>query len=424
MSPAPSRFARYLDQPASRKWLYLSIEGEPWRSQSDISEVTINRGGSDPISGVTPSTMEITVRGTVARQHGNRVRLFVSDLTAATMTATTSADPATIMDRFYGFVGIQEINDNGKYNTTTFKCSSVTAAVRSSRLKTQLTVGARVVDEIKRLFTDGKLLRTPAPVEYPGDVVWDEISSKSERDWRTYGETLDRLTTDAGVLLSHHRNGVLRPESLQSRMKALPNQAKWAYPLLRSQAIAPATWLQPADIVAKDIAVKRRGSDGAEYTSTLKAADSMLSYPEVEEYDMLHLVQKSDTYTRFARAKRNQVNGVSHALTGITVDLLALYRQARRGSAYARRVVIQMMQLEEGDPVFFTGDWPEPLRQPLMATGITEHISPDEWTLTITLDPPSHALGLFSSEITNAPARTWSSVLSRWNDTPGAWAEN
>ena len=77
--------------------------------------------------------------------------------------------------------------------------------------------------------------------------------------------------------------------------------------------------------------------------------------------------------------------------------------------------------MQVGDPVYFSQDWPTPLRGVHFAEGITETIDCDTWEVTLNLVRFRELTG--EEPVSPVPARVWDQAQNPWDTETRKWKE-
>lgn len=380
----------------------------------DIHSVVIHRGKSGRGGGYQASTMEATVRGRIgATLSGENCRFFLRDSAAAALGTALGVDGTKLAMRYQGRVGKLSVEDTGKrYTTTVYAASWLARLLRAKRTTTPLTG-----QTISRVFTDVlNLANPPAGVTLTFAGTWDTVARN--QDPLTFSDALGKFGSDIGTYFREMRDGATQAWTLPYRGVRATAMAATNIPLTRSQAISPATWEQANEYPALTLNYKMTNTSGVIVTHTAEVATGD-PLQETEEVDWSHIKSPDDgqlymeAYGRvYSSATRN------YSIPSLTIDLLYLMGSDKQ---YHRDQAAQLLAMECGDPVYFSGDWLDPLRGVHFAEGITETIGPNEWTLTLSLVRYAHALGL-PVQPTIRP-RVWDSFTNQWNQETQKWNE-
>lgn len=406
-----SRLYRKLNPTASL--FRFNTSGGLLLGDESIQSIAINRGQDSPGGGVHPSTLEVAVNGLYTTiRNGESCELALTGYGSELIAGLIGADASIIQPRFTGRIGQQEIEDRGRSQTTTYLGSSLSAQYPALSTKHTATKGEAVTDVIKRLMTP-VAVPSPTPVNMatPGTygTVWTVPTEPG-----TYSDLITQYTEDLGILVRETRSGT--PQILNHKQRhdsAIAGLAN-SIPLTRSQAISPATWKQSNDTRPRNYRLIYTGSGGGQVSAIY--GDPADTAAEVVDLDMTHIQFLDPVQAEreaFARRARDWVS--SYSIPSITIDLLYLISSPFE---YHRLQAAKLLQMQVGDPLYFSNDWINQLRGIQYSTGITESISPDSWTFEISLAPSHVVTGEISPDI---PARAWESATYPWADETRSW---
>lgn len=391
--------------------------------EDDIERVVIRRGKSGRGGGLHPSTMEVTVRGLLSPTiAGTNARFFIREVPAERIAAHLGGNFSgpTIAMRCTGRAGTLDVEDRGLSFSTTVATASWTA--RMLRRVSRVTV--------------------PMPNQSPADVIMDAVGVTdpnppaglsfsshgpfdlvaTEQPAINFRDAVVKFGSDIGVCLLETREGATKVASLPYRAADASTKGLTWLPLVRSQAIAPGQWQQVNDAPAIKFQYRiKNATSGNTVVRTIEVQNWDPTY-ETVEVDWSYL--KSDSSGTSGQSYQEGYGRVyesstrSYTLPSITVDLIYLMGSDK---SYHRQVASQLLAMESGDPVFLSGDWPTLLQGVHFAEGITESITPDSWTLELSLVPRSYVLGSgFKPEI---KPRVWESASNRWSEDTRKWNE-
>src|SRR5699024_3701594 len=136
------------------------------------------------------------------------------------------------------------------------------------------------------------------------------------------------------------------------------------------------TYEQPNERPAKVINYQIRNEQGQLATRTAEVENSSGENREVEEVDWSkwQVLDLDNQLSHEAYARVYESSARIYSIPTVRVDLLMLLRD---GGQYALRIARQMLELEVGDPIFLSGDWPNALQGTHFADGIKETLKPD-----------------------------------------------
>lgn len=413
---APGRLARTLAPITGAPVFAFYSDPTGGIYDENIAGAVIHRGKDSPAGGSDPSTLEITLRGQLAAAAaGADSRLFLRETPAARLGAYLGVSGPALALRFAGRLTTAEVADTGKTLWTSFAAVSWIAQSRRATRTATPTAGRT----LSSLFTDVLNLGNPArglAVSFYGTFP----AVATAQDPVTFDGAVSRYGEDVGILFRETRDGRTQIMTLPYRVTLAATQVAAALPLTRSQAISPATWSQsneqPADAVAYTITNAAGGI--ATRTASIFSGDP---YALTTAVDWSYLVEP-DTGGQLYQAAYARVFSSSQRqfrVPSITVDLLALIGSPKQ---YHRDQAGRLLLLEVGDVVAFANDWPAPLQGVHIATGISETLDANTWSLVLHLVPYAQALGL-----TSAPpvtARTWNAAPGTWNTQTKKWNES
>lgn len=415
-----TRLYRHLADRLALPLFRMTVNG--WDRQDDhtIESVTINRGLGQPGGGVAVTTMEADIAGDFAQSPftGSTARLVINDTAALRYLTGVLGRPATdFADRFRGRVGPIEVTDNGNGRpmSTKITCSSWISQESYSGRKRTLTRPTFIDDAVRDLmYAENRLYTMHRYGER--DVLFETIENT------TYSDEINKLTSDYEILIGDLRNGDARFMYLPWRVEQAAARVHTQAPLMRSQVIAPATWEQSNETYATKYEIRFVGPDGNMTGTTRYSESNLAAAAETRELDWSHIQSRTDHWDFASRAIIYRETTNRFAIPSVKVDLLRLLTSDR---AYDRRVAGELILAETGDTVNLAGDWPNIIDGVYVITGMTETISPDEWSIDMSLSTASAALGTVLSDIPGQdeiPPLVWDQATrTRWNDDSRKW---
>lgn len=415
-----TRLYRHLADRLALPLFRMTVNG--WDRQDDhtIESVTINRGLGQPGGGVAVTTMEADIAGDFAQSPftGSTARLVINDTEALRyLTGVLGRPAADFADRFRGRVGPIEVTDNGNGRpmSTKITCSSWISQEAYSGRKRTLTRPTFLNDAVQQLMYAENRLYTMHRYG-DRDVLYETIENT------TYSDEINKLTSDYEILIGDLRNGDARFMYLPWRVQEAANRVHTQAPLMRSQVIAPATWEQSNETYATKYEIRFVGPDGNMTGTTRYSQSNLAAAAETRELDWSHIQSRTDHWDFASRAIIYRETTNRFAIPSVKVDLLRLLTSDR---AYDRRVAGELILAETGDTVNLAGDWPNIIDGVYVITGMTETISPDEWSIDMSLSTASAALGTVLSDIPGQdeiPPLVWDQATrTRWNDDSRKW---
>lgn len=392
---------------------YFYMEGREWLYDSDISSVVIRRGLGEPAGGVGISTMEITIPSVIpfASLTGLNAGLSIAGNRAAQLAEITGyPDSTKLMRRFQGRVGPLSVTDTGKTRTSSSKITASSWISQESRSghTTTLTAPTYIDDALRQLS-----YRAP---NYYTLYAYGQFDSLVETiEGATWRGDAAKLTSDYEILVGDLRNGHARAMTLPWRLEQALARVQTTYPLLRSQALSPATWEQSSETVASRWHFRYVNSTGVLSSVTRFIESQIAGDAETKTVDWEHFRVRSDHWDLASRAIVHRDNIRSYSLPSIKVDLLQLLSSER---AYDRRVAGELLALETGDSLNLAGDWPSALQGIQIVTGMTETITGDSWTLDLSL---ATLLDVFGEWPQRIPAIVWEQATYPWDTETRRW---
>lgn len=383
----------------------------------DIHSVVITRGKSGRGGGYNPTLLEISVRGKYsAAIAGKEGRFFIRDLQADPLGAVVGKTGATIARRFTGRVGQTTVEDTGKIYTTTIGAASWLAQMNYSTASFDPLVGHNLNTVIRGISHASDPNRGINMV--PVGTTEETISQP--RDPVTFRDGIGPYAQDLGILLQETREGVTRILPTLWRIGDVKDRLATELPLIRSQAISPAVWEQLNESPGLKVDYTITNDTGGVATRTAETENTSGENRETQAVDwsFIQVPTVDNQLYREAYGRVFEANTRQFKIPSVTVDLLRLIGSDK---PYHRQQAGQLLALEAGDPVFFSGDWPAELRGVQMAEGITETINSEQWTMELSLVPYAQALGDTPAPV--VPGRVWDSMIGSWDQENRKWDE-
>lgn len=386
-------------------------------TDDEIHQIVIHRGKSDRGGGVHPSTLELETTGLRATPvHGENCKVQITAQSSSELASHLGAPiaAADIAQRFNGRLAETHVEDTGKRFTTTFTASSWSSQYVYYRRKLAPVAG-HTIDWYLNDILANNYWNVP---EFVGEF---EYIAKTE-DPLTAAEAIDKYAASIGYLFQERRDGTSRVLTLAHREAHAMVRLAEDLPITRSQAISPAQWSRTSMQPSKWLWVSIINENGnlAEYR--VERAD----YPgfrEQEDVDWSHIQVRETGFSgsqpwREAHAEVNSTSPTLFQVPSVTIDLLALIDSPK---SYQRQQAAYLLRLQQGEPVFFSGDWPAWLRGVHFAEGINETITPESWEIELSLVPWQTVTGNVIGP--QVPARVWRSAISSWGEETKRWNE-
>ena len=390
------------------------LSGVP-RSWSDdiVQNYTVHRGQAGVGAGATGSTAEVTVREYVSALIGEQLSLSLTPAAAAAIHARTSAS-TDIAPRYRGRAAGFAITAEGpRREASTVSASSWTTILPDREQLYTRPSQQNTADLLALILQPPELPYMPAVTRlgartaYPitAAPITDEKYSALHRD---YAEKVETLIVD-------RRDGRLELRSQQARQDHALATMDATYPITQSQVLAPTSLVEDTWEYQRAVYVAAADGNGGT-TGGLYSPGGDDPYRIEEYHDLRHVYYTSDRGWQMAGGARyrRQYTGV-HQLPRIRLDLLHLI-----GSPHAadRLQAGQLLALEAGDPVYFSGDWWAGQRGIYFAQEITETLTPESWEIELSLAPLIQVTG----EVPPIPApRVWDSAVWPWDDENRTW---
>lgn len=382
-----------------------------------IRSINIHRGQDGPEAGPQDQTLEVAANSLFPVMTGSSIRCRISLYGSNIITDMCGADPVKIRERFHGRLGKQTVEDESptKQFTTLFG-SMWQSQLRNTDFTVAETKGKSVSQMIRSLSNPTGVglpylpaTTTPSPNGDYGYVAEDG-------DPTDYSTGIDRWATKLNIYGQSLRNGSAQFLTVQNRYDMAIAGMSSKVPITRSQAISPASWEQPRENMPTIHRVRYVGPDGPTWATF--GEDPMNQKIKAVEYDVLYakwLYEKQPRSIAWTEYQRDRTLG--YRIPSVTIDMLRLLTSP---VPYHRTQAKQLLELECGDPVYFSGDWSQSLRGIQFVSGMSESITPDGWEIELSLNSSEVTLGEFSPEV---PARIWESAPYPWDDETRKWNE-
>lgn len=375
-----------------------------------ITGLTIKHGDGSPDGGVSPSTLEVGLSGFASIQSGNHCQVSLTTYGAQLLADRTGAQASVIQPRFAGRIGKQTVDDRGKRQFTSMLAASWTAQLGHVSKGYTPSVGDNIATVISELMTSRALPHLSAPTRMaPPDQYGTVHKVEDTQTWSDIG----KWTSDLGLTVRETRAGTQQILTHAQRWQAALDQIDYWLPVIRAQALAPATWGQESDTIPRNQLLtwgSGAGTNSAEY------GDVDNPYKVVVEHDLTHARFNNEDQVRSEGFRLRALEWESsYSIPSVEIDLLHLITSPKR---YDRDQAGRLLTMQIDDPVYLSGDWHNNLRGIHFATGITESITPAGWTLTLTLAPSHLVVGTVSPTV---PARVWDSATYPWSSESRRW---
>lgn len=411
----PGRLHRTFEPISGSLPLFTVNFGSYSVNDTGIHSIVINRGTQGRNVGHNPTTCEVSVTG---RQDdfltGSLLRVVMPTGVAGLIGGFVGAGGADIMTRFRGRLGAIGIEDTGRRFATTVTGSSYLTQMNYSPASFTPQAQQGLVSLLRDMTKADEPIRG---INFNSQLGLTNIVHFQTGEPTLFKEGKDTYAADIGILLQERRDGSVRAWSHDSRRANVVAALPFQWPLMRNQAIAPGYYEQANERPARRVQFQITNSAGGVATRTAEISNPTGELVETEVVDWT-IFQTTALENQLENEAYARVYGSSarlYTLPTVKVDMLALIKVA---SEYSKRIARQILTLEVGEPVFLSGDWPARLRGVHFADGITEKITPDEWTFKLSLIPHAAAVGSVSPEV---PAKAWDSALKAWDEETERW---
>lgn len=377
--------------------------GSTTLADSTIRSAVIHRGGGN----AAPATLELNsvAFGSVAT--GESCNFEMTSYAAGLLMGSTSS-PARA--RFAGRLGQQTVDDLGRRSMTNYFASSLMAQHPAIKRVRNFAADTPVRDVLQTILNPPSL---PAVNVVNMDTVanYGYLYQPMSGD---YSDLIGKFTDDLGIVARNTRAGNVQLLTNEWRNARAVAELADAYPVARSQAIAPTMWEQANETRPRNYLLKFRGSGNVLIQDTYGDVSDVNA--EVVELDMSYVRFLNDAQPRLeATARRAREWLTAYALPKLKVDLLHLFSSGNTFDLWQAR---KLLTMEVNDPLYFSGDWHPNLRGINYAEEITETLTPDEWTLEFSLVPSQEVTGHITPTI---PARVWAQAAYAWGDETRIW---
>lgn len=381
---------------------------------SNTQAITITRGGSGRQAGYVPATLEATVLGRLdGFPTGSPAGVQLRDVHVDRLADYCGVTAESIRYRYRGRAAMVSIDDRGKDASTTFTAVSWMAQLNNSPRHVTPQAGELLPTLLERMtFMDDPVRGTELIARLNGNGVQHHAAGEP----MLFKDAIGDLAEDIGIVLHEQRNGTTVAWGHSHREWWAANRMSQQWPLMRSNAIAPATYSQLGERPPNPIDYH---TNTPQYPVT-RSIDPPNNTGETvmrEEIDWTRwrVSGGDDQLHREAWAQAYSAFPTVYSIPEITIDMLMLLR---KNTEYSRKIAGQILTLEAGEPIYLSGDWPVRLRGVHYAEGIKETIGPDEWRFDLSLIPHTLAAGIPTPTV---PAIAWDSFTTAWDQESRRW---
>lgn len=378
-----------------------------------ITSMTVTRGSASAEPDLPVNTAEATITGEATNIIGARTRInltgYGADLVAGMAGNITREQ---IQERFWGRTGIVSIDDyKPTKKLTTVTSASWMAMLKKSNYDPFISAGWRTGLVIHNSLNFPNLGDMYTPKVYG---VFDRlVESTPSEESRNFVNVAARYGTDLGLRIREiPGKREVQIWTIQARKDEIRKMAATAPHLTRSAAISPAKHSQTLDSWNQSPRILTRLPSGNTETIVIPPRTDR-TFLEVKEIDLSYVYRDTEQIAQHAKALEARTLDVVIRPESITVDLLYLLTSP---SEHHRHQAGYLLALQPQDPVFFSGDWHPYLQGMYTAEQIKETITPDTWTLELSLYPAKYTLGDSMEEVWPKP-QTWEAAGEmRWSD--------
>ncbi|MGQ4553260.1 hypothetical protein ACUIAJ_03895 [Dermabacteraceae bacterium CCM 9519] len=409
MSGKTSRLYRHLADHA--KPLFRVRLGEREMTDHEITSIKINRGAtSGTDEGLPIATAEVTAPELIPVRTGQEMTIKLDPAAAKSLAAALDGAPyLRYIDRYRGRIGVQNVDDLGKRQHTSIAASSWAAQLLHSKRRVHLRAESPMSRGVADLVRDPVLAGAPISFTPPEAEIW--LAQDMEGSYR---DLFNKLVTDIGLRMYETRAGRIIGQNLAQRRELAHARIETEQAITRSQALAPAKWAQPSEIVSTNYVVEFLNARRRPYRRTADLGSPATSPEQVLDWKHLVFSEFEQQWRHIEGLEAREYDG-EYRIDSLTIDLLHLISSPR---AFHRKQAAQLLQLEAGDSVNLSGDWHPDLEGVHFATGITEEITGKGWFITLSLTPYRHIFGHASPPV---PPKVWDQFGNQWDQAKRTW---
>lgn len=404
----PGRLYRKLqpEQPLFR----LTIEDGTDLRDTTLTGVTIKRGDGSPGGGVSPSTLEVGLSGFASIRSGLHCSLSLTTYGAQLLNGSVGATASLIQPRFSGRIGRQHVDDRGRRQQTTLLAASWTAQLARVRKTYTPTIGENVATVVSELMTSPALPRLSAPTRMATPDQYGTVHKVE--DPQTYGD-ISKWTSDLGLTVRETRAGGQQILTHAQRWADALDRMDRSIPVIRAQALAPAKWQQDSEGIPRNQHLTWGAGAG---TNSATWGDLSDPYAVTVDHDLTHARFNNEDQVRAEGFRLRALEWESaYAIPNVEIDLIQLITSAKK---YDRDQAARLLTMNIGDPIYLSGDWHNNLQGIHFITEVTETITGNGWSLSLSLAPAQIVVGSVSPTV---PARVWDSATYPWSDESRTW---
>lgn len=415
----PGRLRRVLTPIIGNAWLFALYTPSLGAYEDVITGIKIHRGTTGRNVGHHASTVEVGLNGRFdALSTGELMRVLLRNQTAAALAAFVGggATAANIETRFEGRFATVDIEDTGRRFETTIAGASWLAQMNYSTASFTPIAG----ESLAALYADMTKSDEPLRGISFGTVLGTmDMRHFAAGESMLFREGVEEIAADIGVLFQERRDGVTYAYSHVKRRDLALSRVITDFPLMRSQAVAPGKYEQSNAQPAKRVEFKIINEQGGPAVRTAEIANPSgeLRENEVVDWSRWQVTAVDNQLYREAYARVHESSSRLYQLPTVKVDMLMLLQN---GGTYAKQIASQILRLEVGEPIALSGDWPGKLQGVHFAEGITETVTPDEWTFELSLVPHIVATGYGGPTVR---PRAWDSANYNWDIETRKWDE-
>lgn len=438
MIKEPSLLWKRLGARAPMFEIYSPVHG--LLNDDDLMSVTVSRGNASSPAGLAVSTMTADVRGALARCPSHlslvRFRLTQHGLDRLAALTGTGAAAVNLQKRFEGKIATQRVTDEGDGERPRWRSqmqcgewlSLLSTIDRGATITRQRPEQKWLIDSLIRRSTLPPA-QTETPIAWLGNTWHRRYFAPTDPDVLTLttADVLDTWGEKAGTLIRTTRSGQVQALTLDYReTQGTTWRTTAPQPLLRSQCLAPTSWVQDPTVPHS---VRWTDRSPANPTTLVTHTISVGKLGDVDAYptetiDMTTVIPAgADELNAAMTARVSRSAPDRYQVERLTVDLLHLLTSDR---AIDRAQARQLLLAEIGDPITLAYDWPGDVDGVKFITQMSETVTPTSWRIELDLLPWNRVIGkpepspAGTTWHTAYPrGTTWNTVPSKpWNEAP------
>lgn len=327
-----------------------------------------------------------------------------------------------VSTRFVGRVGSQEYTERNSFYSTT-RITAISHSIRLFRDKTTFNAYNTIntlAHAVTFMFNRASVNRVPGGSGQVSSRMWAKDYFKGPALYSS-SDVLS-LFEKVGVATLHRRDGSVAYYHPLDRIDGMKKALETQYPVQRLNVLSGVTHENNVSYIdaRPRLIYYTLGSDQPKIADLFSKFLPGIEIPATtDDTEIKDFVYSTDAWQHTALINLMQKASQKLNTPSISVDMLSL----KNGNAYDRALFKQLANLEEGEFIIFSGDWPGSMQGAKVVQGIDETFTAKGWQINFSLANPDAVLGWIESDkpMPKPLELTWGQKTGTWARQEKNW---